>query len=74
MNTTQIYNGVQEHYGSVAKAASGEHEQKVAAAFGYSAEELAAAPGEANLGLSCGNPLIIAKLNEVCQEVPARKS
>jgi len=34
----------------------------VAEAFGYSAEELAAIPAEANLGLSCGNPTATANL------------
>src|SRR5258705_10732217 len=34
----------------------------VARAFGYSAEQLAAVPAEANLGLSCGNPTAFASL------------
>jgi SAM-dependent methyltransferase len=34
----------------------------VAEAFGYSAEELASIPAEANLGLSCGNPTAFASL------------
>src|SRR5215468_5002869 len=34
----------------------------IAEAFGYSAEELAAVPAEANLGLSCGNPTAFASL------------
>ncbi len=34
----------------------------VAEAFGYRAEELAAMPAEANLGLSCGNPTAFASL------------
>src|SRR5699024_3499700 len=34
----------------------------VAEAFGYSPEELAAVPAEANLGLSCGNPTAFASL------------
>ncbi len=36
--------------------------QAVAAAFGYSPEQLASIPAEANLGLSCGNPTAFAKL------------
>lgn len=36
--------------------------QAVAEAFGYNAQELAAIPAEANLGLSCGNPLATANL------------
>ena len=35
-----------------------------AAALGYSAEESAAAPEAANLGLGCGNPLAIASLKD----------
>jgi arsenite methyltransferase len=34
----------------------------VARAFGYSAEQLATIPAEANLGLSCGNPTAFASL------------
>jgi SAM-dependent methyltransferase len=34
----------------------------VAEAFGYSAEELASIPAEANMGLSCGNPTAFASL------------
>src|SRR5438309_5767901 len=34
----------------------------VAEAFGYTPEQLAAIPAEANLGLSCGNPTAFASL------------
>lgn len=34
----------------------------VAEAFGYTAEDLAAIPAEANIGLSCGNPAALAGL------------
>src|SRR5256885_417143 len=34
----------------------------VAQAFGYTAEELASIPAEANMGLSCGNPTATANL------------
>ena len=34
----------------------------VAEAFGYSPEELASIPAEANMGLSCGNPTAFASL------------
>ena len=34
--------------------------QAVAEAFGYSAAELASIPAEANMGLSCGNPIATA--------------
>jgi SAM-dependent methyltransferase len=36
--------------------------QAVARAFGYSAEELRSIPAEANMGLSCGNPVATAHL------------
>jgi SAM-dependent methyltransferase len=36
----------------------------VAEAFGYSPEELASIPAEANMGLSCGNPTATASLRE----------
>jgi len=56
---------VQEKYGSVAtKGLSSEHQgvKAVAEAFGYSAEQLASIPAEANMGLSCGNPTAFASL------------
>lgn len=36
--------------------------QAVAEAFGYSAQELMSIPAEANMGLSCGNPIATANL------------
>jgi SAM-dependent methyltransferase len=56
---------VQEKYGSVAtKGLSSENDsvRAVAQAFGYSAEQLASIPAEANMGLSCGNPTAFASL------------
>jgi arsenite methyltransferase len=41
------------------------YNDRVASAFGYSAEELQSIPDKANLGLSCGNPLAIANLKKV---------
>jgi SAM-dependent methyltransferase len=38
--------------------------RSVAEAFGYTPEELASIPAEANMGLSCGNPTAIANLRE----------
>jgi hypothetical protein len=43
----------------------GAYNDRVATAFGYSAEELQAIPDNAKLGLSCGNPLSTANLKEV---------
>jgi len=56
---------VREMYGAVAASSlSSEHAgvHRVAEAFGYSAEELASIPAEANMGLSCGNPTATANL------------
>jgi arsenite methyltransferase len=56
---------VQDKYGAVARSGlSTEHGgvRAVAEAFGYSREELASIPAEANMGLSCGNPTAFASL------------
>jgi arsenite methyltransferase len=58
---------VQEKYGSVAtKGLSSNHDgvKAIAEAFGYSADQLASIPAEANMGLSCGNPTASASLRE----------
>jgi SAM-dependent methyltransferase len=63
-STTEL---VKEKYGDTARSGlSSQHEgvRAVAHAFGYSAEELASIPAEANMGLSCGNPLATAHLKE----------
>jgi SAM-dependent methyltransferase len=56
---------VRSKYASVAKSRlSSEHEgvRTIAEAFGYSPDELASIPAEANMGLSCGNPTAFATL------------
>jgi SAM-dependent methyltransferase len=56
---------VQRKYADVARGTlSSEHAgvRAVAEAFGYTPEELAAIPAEANMGLSCGNPTAFARL------------
>jgi arsenite methyltransferase len=65
MNQDHIYKQVQDHYGSLAHGKNAEYGKTVAKSFGYTEEELTATPKEANLGLSCGNPLAIASLREV---------
>jgi hypothetical protein len=70
VDETQIYAKVQEAYSAAVKANSGDYGRKVAAAFGYSEQELAGIPMDANLGLSCGNPLALAKLREVSYPCP----
>jgi arsenite methyltransferase len=61
----QIVDRVQQKYGAVASSTLSSRDagvKAVAEAFGYSADELASIPAEANMGLSCGNPLAIANL------------
>ncbi|OBS20436.1 hypothetical protein FPOA_06806 [Fusarium poae] len=64
MDSKEIYEQVHKRYGSVTKSTTGKYEQTVAKAFGYTEEELAGIPEGANLGLSCGNPTVLAKLEE----------
>lgn len=61
---TSLYSSVQSHYGEAAKSADSDYGRAVASAFGYSKEELTNIPKESNLGLSCGNPFVIANLRE----------
>jgi arsenite methyltransferase len=63
--SANIEEAVKSRYGAVAIAnlsSKDEGVHAVAEAFGYSAEELAAIPAEANMGLSCGNPTATAHL------------
>ena len=56
---------VKSKYGSVATSGLSSAQdgvRAVAEAFGYSSEELASIPAEANMGLSCGNPTAFASL------------
>lgn len=60
-----ITEAVRSKYGSVAASGlSSAHQgvRAVAEAFGYTPEELASIPAEANMGLSCGNPTAAAGL------------
>jgi arsenite methyltransferase len=60
-----VEQAVRSKYGDVAKAGlSTNHDgvKAVAEAFGYSPDELASIPAEANMGLSCGNPTAFASL------------
>ena len=61
----KITSVVREKYGQTARSGLSSRDsgvEAVAKAFGYSPEELAAIPAEANMGLSCGNPLATANL------------
>jgi SAM-dependent methyltransferase len=56
---------IRARYGAVAASdLSSDHAgvRAVAAAFGYTPEDLAAIPAAANMGLSCGNPVALASL------------
>src|SRR5215211_7510446 len=60
-----VIDQVREKYGAVADSPlSGDRAgvRAVAEAFGYTPEELASIPAEANLGVSCGNPTATANL------------
>lgn len=67
----EVRGAVREHYGQVAKGdgaagcapgCCGGANKEMSLALGYTAEELAAVPDGANLGLGCGNPQAIAAL------------
>jgi len=56
---------VREKYGAIAASSRSNASagtRAVAEAFGYTPEELASIPAEANMGLSCGNPTATANL------------
>ena len=58
---------VRSRYGAVAVSNLSSRQNSVrhvAEAFGYTSEELASIPAEANMGLSCGNPTAMANLRE----------
>ena len=60
-----IEQAVKSRYGSVALSDLSSNQdgvRAVAEAFGYTPEELASIPAEANMGLSCGNPTATANL------------
>ena len=63
--SADIVEKVQSRYAEFASSnLSSDHSgvKAIAQAFGYSPEELAAIPAEANMGLSCGNPTAFARL------------
>ncbi|HJZ94773.1 MAG TPA: arsenite methyltransferase [Gemmataceae bacterium] len=62
---SSVIGQVRDKYAAIgASSLSGEHSgvRAVAEAFGYTPEELASIPAEANMGLSCGNPTAFANL------------
>ncbi|RYO93570.1 hypothetical protein DL766_003942 [Monosporascus sp. MC13-8B] len=64
MESKEIYYQINRRYGSITRSGTGQYEKTVAKAFGYTEEELDGVPEGANLGLSCGNPLALARLRE----------
>ncbi|KAK0673196.1 putative arsenite S-adenosylmethyltransferase [Cercophora samala] len=63
-STEQIYEKVREHYSTASRTTAPKYGESVAKSFGYSEDELSNIPEDANLGLSCGNPLAITSLKE----------
>lgn len=62
---TKLLQTVHDQYAEVARSTlsnDADAVRAVAAAFGYSEEDLDSLPSEANMGLSCGNPVAIASL------------
>src|SRR6476661_2943175 len=63
--STKIVQAVKNKYGAVAVSNLSSDQdgvKAVAEAFGYTPDELASIPAEANMGLSCGNPTAYANL------------
>jgi arsenite methyltransferase len=67
MNEKMIMDEVRDQYAGVARGELSNDSsavRSIATAFGYSKEELNQLPAEANMGLSCGNPLALAGIRE----------
>lgn len=65
MDAQEIYTEVGKRYSAAARGVEAQYADSVAKSFGYTKEELLYIPLDANLGLSCGNPLAITTLREV---------
>jgi SAM-dependent methyltransferase len=67
MNQRTIIDDVRDQYADVAQGSLSNDSSSVrsiASAFGYSEAELNQLPSEANMGLSCGNPLALAGIRD----------
>ncbi|WP_417389091.1 arsenite efflux transporter metallochaperone ArsD [Gimesia sp.] len=67
MNQRIMIDDVREQYAGVARGELSNDSsavRSIATAFGYSDDELNQLPAEANMGLSCGNPLALAGIRE----------
>jgi hypothetical protein len=62
-----MYSLINNHYSGLARTTPHDSEisQKIAKAFAYDDEDLGAIPAGANLGVSCGNPVVLGKLRQV---------
>jgi len=67
MSNNSLLSTIQDQYGAVARSGLSNASaavRSVAQAFGYTPEDLASLPPQANMGLSCGNPVALAGLRE----------
>jgi arsenite methyltransferase len=67
MNPSMMIDDVRDQYAGVAQGELSNDSMSVrsiATAFGYSEEELNQLPSEANMGLSCGNPIALAGIRD----------
>ncbi|PQE03860.1 arsenite methyltransferase protein [Rutstroemia sp. NJR-2017a WRK4] len=66
-----MYSLINNHYSGLARTTPHDSEisQKIAKAFAYDDEDLGAIPAGANLGVSCGNPVVLGKLRQSTMEV-----
>jgi arsenite methyltransferase len=67
MDQRRIIDDVRDQYAGVARGELSNDfssVRSIASAFGYSEDELNQLPAEANMGLSCGNPLALAGIRE----------
>ncbi len=61
----RVVDSVRDQYAAVARSGLSNDSaavRAVAAAFGYSEQQLSSLPAESNMGLSCGNPVAVAAL------------
>ena len=65
MDLQIVYSKVSERYSAAARSTNSGSSNAIAKAFGYTEDELTGIPKDANVGLSCGNPLALATLRSV---------
>lgn len=77
MSERKIIDDVRDQYAGVARGGLSNEStavRAIAAAFGYTEEQLSQLPSEANMGLSCGNPVALAGIRgkRACSRFEAR--